>query len=57
MKDLRSDALTAASVGIFGAVHLADINQLVSIMVGLGTLVALGIRIRGLTKGNDHEED
>lgn len=57
MKIERADAATAGVLGIFGAVQLSDINQIVSILVGLATLVALGFRIRGMTKERHYEED
>lgn len=57
MKVEKADAATAAVLGIFGAVQLSDINQIVSILVGLATLVALGFRIRGMRKEQNHEED
>lgn len=58
MKIEKADAATGTIITIFGAIQLSDINQVVSILVGLATLVAVVMRIRTLKRGgHDDEED
>lgn len=57
MTDKTMDAMTGTSLGVFASVSLAAANQCVSLLVGLGTLLVLGLRIHALLRHAGKEKD
>lgn len=57
MTDRTMDAMTGTSLGVFAGVNIADANQAVSFLVGIGTLVVLGLRIAALLRKPGEPEE
>lgn len=57
MTDKTMDAMTGTSLGVFASVSLTAANQCVSLLVGLGTLVVLGLRISALLRKPGEPEE